>query len=217
MSFINWSFITDFGDFAVTVPIALAVAAWLLASHAWRGAALWFLLFGAGACRCSAQRSLMPGGISAYPRSISPASAVHFNLRVHRRRLFSGQQFSQTCRKFWRMSGLFCGRRHRRFAGDLGRSFPVRSQSRMHAGSCDIRGGNRNHSPALADCRGSTRFRLHDRDVDVHIARAKGAFRAPGNKGGPFPFRSIHAVCARSPLKDLSRRRLPSSRHSLQA
>ena len=49
MSFINWSFITDFGDSAVTVPIALAVAAWLLASHAWRGAALWFLLFGAGA------------------------------------------------------------------------------------------------------------------------------------------------------------------------
>ena len=49
MFFINWGFITDFGDSAVTVPIALAVVAWLLASHAWRGAASWSLLFGAGA------------------------------------------------------------------------------------------------------------------------------------------------------------------------
>jgi membrane-associated phospholipid phosphatase len=49
MSIMNWSFITDFGDSAVTGPIALAIAAWLVASHAWRGAASWFLLFGAGA------------------------------------------------------------------------------------------------------------------------------------------------------------------------
>ncbi|MGO4870646.1 MAG: phosphatase PAP2 family protein [Roseiarcus sp.] len=45
----SWSFVTDFGDSAVTVPIALAIALWLLASDAWRGALAWLSLFGAGA------------------------------------------------------------------------------------------------------------------------------------------------------------------------
>ncbi len=45
----NWSFITDFGDSAVTVPIALAIAVWLVASHTRLGALAWISLFGAGA------------------------------------------------------------------------------------------------------------------------------------------------------------------------
>ena len=48
-SLMSWSFVTDFGDSAVTVPIALAIALWLLASDAWRGALAWLSLFGAGA------------------------------------------------------------------------------------------------------------------------------------------------------------------------
>lgn len=45
----GWSFITDFGDSAVTGPIALAIAFWLVTSDAWRGALAWLSLFGAGA------------------------------------------------------------------------------------------------------------------------------------------------------------------------
>ena len=45
----SWAFITDFGDSAVTLPVALAIAVWLLASEAWRSALAWLSLFGAGA------------------------------------------------------------------------------------------------------------------------------------------------------------------------
>jgi membrane-associated phospholipid phosphatase len=46
---LNWIVITDLGDAAVMVPIALAIAVWLSASHAWRGALAWLSLFGGGA------------------------------------------------------------------------------------------------------------------------------------------------------------------------
>jgi len=46
---LNWTFITDLGDAAVMVPIALAIAVWLLAGRAWRGALAWLGLFGTGA------------------------------------------------------------------------------------------------------------------------------------------------------------------------
>ena len=39
----------------------------------------------------------------------------------------------------------------------------------------------------------------------------KAPFRALGDKGGPFPLRSIHAVCARSALNALARSASPSS------
>jgi len=45
----SWSAITDLGDSAVMVPIALVIAAWLSASGAWRGALAWLVLFGTGA------------------------------------------------------------------------------------------------------------------------------------------------------------------------
>jgi membrane-associated phospholipid phosphatase len=46
---LNWTVITDFGDAAVTAPIALAIGAWLTTSRAWRSALMWLSLFGAGA------------------------------------------------------------------------------------------------------------------------------------------------------------------------
>jgi membrane-associated phospholipid phosphatase len=46
---LNWIVITDLGDAAVMVPVALAIAAWLLASRAWRSALAWLSLFGTGA------------------------------------------------------------------------------------------------------------------------------------------------------------------------
>jgi membrane-associated phospholipid phosphatase len=44
-----WTAVTDLGDSAVMVPMALIVAAWLLASRSWRGAGWWLVLFGLGA------------------------------------------------------------------------------------------------------------------------------------------------------------------------
>jgi PAP2 superfamily len=44
---LNWTAVTDLGDSAVT-PVALAIAAWLLAGRAWGSALAWLSLFGAG-------------------------------------------------------------------------------------------------------------------------------------------------------------------------
>lgn len=44
----NWTAVTDLGDSAVTVPVALAIVAWLLAGRAWGSALAWLSLFGAG-------------------------------------------------------------------------------------------------------------------------------------------------------------------------
>jgi membrane-associated phospholipid phosphatase len=45
----NWIAITDLGDAAIMVPIALAIAMWLLASRAYGVALTWLALFGAAA------------------------------------------------------------------------------------------------------------------------------------------------------------------------
>ena len=44
-----WNAVTDLGDSAVMAPMALIVAAWLLASRSWRGAVWWLALFGLAA------------------------------------------------------------------------------------------------------------------------------------------------------------------------
>ena len=46
---LNWTAVTDLGDAAVMVPVALAIAGWLSASRAWRGTLAWLSLFGTGA------------------------------------------------------------------------------------------------------------------------------------------------------------------------
>jgi len=45
---LNWVSITDFGDTAVMIPVALALAAWMFASRDPRSALAWLSLFGAG-------------------------------------------------------------------------------------------------------------------------------------------------------------------------
>lgn len=44
-----WTLITGFGDSAVMLPAAIAIALWLAAGGAWRATIAWLLAFGAGA------------------------------------------------------------------------------------------------------------------------------------------------------------------------
>lgn len=44
----SWTHIIDIGDTAVTLPVAGAIVAWLIAGRAWKAALCWCLMFAAG-------------------------------------------------------------------------------------------------------------------------------------------------------------------------
>lgn len=57
----NWYRITDLGDAAVTLPLALAVALWLLQADGWRVALRWAASLAAGAALVLASKLLNAG------------------------------------------------------------------------------------------------------------------------------------------------------------
>ncbi|GGF28330.1 phosphoesterase [Aliidongia dinghuensis] len=56
-----WTLITGFGDSAVMLPAALAIALWLAAGGAWRQALVWLVAFGAGTALVAATKIAFMG------------------------------------------------------------------------------------------------------------------------------------------------------------
>lgn len=59
--------IIDIADTAVMLPLAGAIAAWLIAGRAWRMAAYWCLLFGAGLCVVALSKIAFLGWATGIP------------------------------------------------------------------------------------------------------------------------------------------------------